>query len=369
MDPLTTRTTLGLVVALVLGAPACGALEGWDRPAGAVGVIRGHLQGDPLALRPATAGPPNLRVGLVWGDDPDTDPFCTEHGRNLLVGPGALLTDAADVGCADTLRFVPSRLVASVAVDARPDAPFALELAALPAADDLRGYGFDRIVYGSLVLWDDIDGSGTLEVVRARRIGRGHDGPDHDEREHGAIAYTPADPESDDVVYGATFLTMTAPHARIVYQEGGANYAFNYYPTPGCSTPPAGFSIAHVTPGLPRSTCRFEALATAEVDLPLRAPPELRDLRCGLPRSMSDVRPGGRGPLPQGLARDCLGAHGDPAVDAAFDQACAMSCISPTELAIADRRAACPGVLHFDLWAGDQGDSTPLRPDWWSCDL
>ena len=122
--------------------------------------------------------------------------------------------------------------------------------------------------------------------------------------------------------------------------------------------------------------CQYSALEELRVDVRVGPPQEFSDAACGLPRSVSGVRPrlSEDGPA-DGLASDCLGDHADRERQAELDLACAISCLSPTELAISDRRARCPGVLHFDLCAGRDGgvcakdgeSELPPHPACWTC--
>ena len=406
------------LVGLVVG---CGELAAAVDVAPALVTLRGQLVGAVPAERAhGVAGAVDLRVGLVWADDLDRDAFCIDHGRNPLLsllppgrggrggGPDAevVLTAAADVGCADSFRFVPSRVAASAAIPAKPGASFSLELPYLPAADDLWGMGFDRVVYGSVVVWDDVDGSGTLEIIRAKIFGRPTDdggeerGDDGDRRrrgegtDSGAIFHPVVDPTDRDVVHGASFVTLAEPHTRVVFREGAFDTAPQYYPAPRCDPPPVGFSLMTVRGNPLAPNCEYQPLEGARIDVAVRPAAELESVACGLPRSVSGVPPSLQPVLPNGLATDCLRHFewvDDPVLRARLedeqDASCAISCVGQTEMAIADKRAACPGVLHFDLCAdrkegacADEEDAagtlaelpwmddrTTPHPDWWTC--
>src|SRR5262249_12373099 len=90
-----------------------------------------------------------------------------------------------------------------------------------------------RVAYASLVIYDDRDGDGTLTLGRpARLAGR-----------------EPSDPANDqgistlDLVYAASFTSMTRPDTRLAFREGAFNQAAAFYPRSGCGDPLPSFSI------------------------------------------------------------------------------------------------------------------------------
>ena len=70
-----------------------------------------------------------------------------------------------DAGCRDPFGFVPDVVSVSVPIDV--DAPATLTLTQLPAADVMVGDVTARVAYGSLVVFDDRDDTGTLELSTA----------------------------------------------------------------------------------------------------------------------------------------------------------------------------------------------------------
>ncbi len=215
--------------ALVLAALAlasCGKLQGFGGPVPPLVTFNVSFTGDLTPLLPlGVAGTRSLQVGLVWGAQWLTEPFC--------VLPPA--SDAAKAviaaGCRDPFGFVPARVSASAAVAA--DGTASLPLFQLPSADVLIGDVTARIAYASLVVYDDRDGNnGTLELSEPHRApsGRG-DGPDSNDT-----------PDATDIIYGASFLTMTAPDQRVAYREGAFSESA-FYPRVGCGDPLKGFSI------------------------------------------------------------------------------------------------------------------------------
>jgi hypothetical protein len=134
-------------------------------------------------------------------------------------------------GCRDPFGFVPAR------VEANADFAFPgsaeIDLFTLPGADVLVGDLTARSAYGSMVLYDDINDSGTLELARPNRLGVPTEGPGS---EPGATMLA-------DTVLGASFVSMTAPDQRVAYREGAFDAAAAFYPRAGCGDPPPAFSM------------------------------------------------------------------------------------------------------------------------------
>jgi hypothetical protein len=199
----------------------CGKLEGLDIPVTPLARIQVQVTGD----LPATARPtPQLRVALMWGEQWLPEPFC-------VLPPES--TNAAEViatGCPDPFRFVPN--LASADIPIQPDVTATIDLINLPEADLMVGDLTARIAYASLIVYDDINGNGMLDL---------HHPPHHQRHEEN---YNPGTLATRDQVYGASFVSMTKPDQRVAYREGAppaANFAF--YPRIGCPDPPPAFSI------------------------------------------------------------------------------------------------------------------------------
>lgn len=171
-----------------------------------------------------------LRVALVWGAQYLSDFFC------LLPPESEEAAAVAAAGCRDPFGFVPQRVGAEVAVE--PGVPGVLELYDLPAPDVMVGDLTARVGYASVVVYEDVDGNGALDL---QCIPRGDDG--EDERGGGRDCEEARSREGLDVVRGASFLTMTAPDQRIAFREGDFNAASAFYPRAGCPAPPQGFSL------------------------------------------------------------------------------------------------------------------------------
>jgi hypothetical protein len=159
----------------------------------------------------------------VWGDQWQTEPFC------ILPPESDAAAAVIAAGCRDPFGFVPLRVAANAPVTLGQ--PGSLSLDDLPGADVLVGDVTARVAYGSLVVYDDRDGNGTLKLDRPRRTRSGGDGPRPDE-----VA------DSLDVVYGASFVTMTAPDQRVAFRDG-AFIGTAFYPRAGCGAPPPQFSV------------------------------------------------------------------------------------------------------------------------------
>jgi hypothetical protein len=206
-------------MALSLGACSSG---GSEKPHVTFNV---SLSGDLASLRPADdTSEPSLRVALVWGAQWSTDPFC------VLPPESDAVTGVIAAGCRDPFSFVPGVVAASAPIAASSNTT--LTVSQLPPADLLIGDTTARIAYGSLVIYDDRDRSGTLELSQPHPAPAGP----------GIVSRGPV-PDPADVIYGASFVTMTEPDQRVAYREGGFDGTGTFYPRAGCPAPPVGFSI------------------------------------------------------------------------------------------------------------------------------
>jgi len=172
------------------------------------------LDGGPL--------PTQLHAALVWGLQWLPEPFCVLPPES----PQAAAVIAA--GCRDSFGFVPDRVGADTPIT--PGVPATINLYTLPAADVMVGDVTARIAYASIVVYDDRNGNGILDLrhpVRQRRGGEPVDDA----------------PGAADRVYGASFISMTLPDRRVAFREGDFNESVAFYPRQGCADPPKGFSI------------------------------------------------------------------------------------------------------------------------------
>ena len=209
-----------------LALAACGKLQGFGGPVPPLVTFNAAFTGDLASvLPPGIAGARSLQVGLVWGAQWLTEPFC------VLPPESAAAKAVIDAGCRDTYGFVPARVDVSAPVAA--DGTAALPLYQLPSADILIGDVTARVAYASLVVYDDRDDNHTLSLSQPHRLpSGGDDGPPMTDS-----------PDSVDIIYGASFLSMTMPDHRVAYREGAFNTNGAFYPRAGCGDPPKGFSI------------------------------------------------------------------------------------------------------------------------------
>jgi len=220
------------VAASVLGG--CGDLKGFGGPAPPLVTFQIVVNGDPTPLRPPGIDDvKSLKVALVWGEQWLTEPFC-------ILPPES--DDAKAViaaGCRDPFGFVPQLVAASVPVDV--GVPTSLSLFELPGPDVMVGPITSRVAYASLVVYDERGGdTDALDLAIPHRTpAGGMDGRPMDDTT-----------DSPDIVYGASFVTMTAPDQRVAYSEGTFNPAAAFYPRSGCydpsgdpPDPPNGFSV------------------------------------------------------------------------------------------------------------------------------
>ena len=259
-----------LAVALLAG---CGDLVGLGGVPTPLATIAVEVTGDLEPLRPPGTEDetPHLHVALVWGAQWQPEAFC------FLPADSPESAAVIDEGCPDNFGFVPARVAASVPVE--PGGAAELELFQLPGADVMVGDVTARVAYGSLVVFDDRDGDGTLALQEDHGEG-GAPGP-------GAVL---------DLVYGASFLTMTRPDQRIAFREGDFDQDAAFYPRRGCEAPPRGFSalgaggfteeeaVAAVLMGeLPAedpASCSTAALDDEVVTIPLEPPDAVSEVAC-----------------------------------------------------------------------------------------
>jgi hypothetical protein len=365
---IVNRTRVaGCVIALLAG---CGKLSGFGGAPPPLVTFQFTVTGDLAPLRPqGVTSERALQVALVWGAQWLTEPFC-------FVPPPA--SDAAEagpviaMGCRDPFGFVPNRVAANVPVTIGDTT--ALSLYDLPSADVMVGPITARIAYGSLVVYDDRDGSGTLELSQPHRTAAGGRGPPMEEIT-----------DSADVVYGASFLSMTLPDQRIALLEGTFDGTAAFYPRNGCDPPPAAFSVltaggfsdaegrasslAGRLPMEDRTACGQADPRDAVVTIAVQAPASVREVSCVERANDSSTRyrePPGDAPDLSGRLTAC--AH-LPSFDAGNQS-------SLIQLVVSGRaQDRCMGLTHYTLrgcrenvsCAVPDWDFTATPPAWWPC--
>ncbi|HEY2902908.1 MAG TPA: hypothetical protein VGL59_20160 [Polyangia bacterium] len=359
----------GALLAVFLLPVACGKLQGLSGTQAPLVSFNVVTAGDLAPLRPAgVSAEKSLQVALIWGTNWLTEPFCVLPAESDAAA--AVIT----AGCRDPFSFVPARVAMSVPIT--PGASTSLSLLDLPTADLLVGDVTARVAYASLVIYDDRDGSGTLELAQPHRTasGRGGGPPMNDDTA-----------DSGDVIYGASFLTMTAPDQRVAYREGAFDSSSTFYPRSGCTPPPTGFSVlgaggftaaagmtAAVSGKLPAedsAACTQSAPADALVTVTLQAPAVVDEVGCVERTDDSSIRY--REPpvdAPDISERVTACAH-LPTFDAGDQSALIQYVVSGRS---SDR---CKGLTHYTLRGCRQSvscavpdwDFTATPPAWWRC--
>jgi hypothetical protein len=218
--------TVGAALSVAAIVSGCGNLQGLGGPSTPLVSFNIIVSGDIASVRPAGVDSERaLHVALVWGEQWLTEPFClpTQHPDSAN---GVVMN-----GCRDPFGFVPARVGADVPVTIGVATMISLQ--DLPSADLMVGDITSRVAYASLVVYDDRDGDGTLTLALPHRLPSAGPGPPQMDTN-----------DSPDIVYGASFLTMTAPDQRIGYLEGFYTPSA-FYPRNGCdpAAPPSGFSV------------------------------------------------------------------------------------------------------------------------------
>jgi hypothetical protein len=360
-----------LLAVLLAGCAGCDKLVGLSGSTTPLATVRFQVTGETPSPAPA-----RLRVALVWGAEWLPEPFCILPAES----PRAATVIAA--GCRDSFGFAPLRVAANAATAIGTAASF--DLYDLPAADDMVGDVTARIAYGSLVAYDDRDGDGTLGLARPAGAGGG--------MMPSEMGPTPA-LDTPDVIYGASFVTMTEPDRRIAYREGGFNAAAAFYPRNGCPPPPPAFSVLGaggfsaekavaalsmgMLPPQDPASCTEAGLDQTTVDVPLRPLDSVRQLKCQ-PTGGTTGQTRYREPRePWDLASVTWACAGLPdlgrlpGVDGGAPATSTMQ-----QLVIAGPPTAdCKGLLHYTLrgcrndpmCAMPEWDLTATPPAWWPC--
>jgi hypothetical protein len=358
---------LALFSALAAG---CSNLEGLGGAVPPLVTFQVESTGDLGPLRPpGITTDRSLQVALVWGAQWLPEPFC------VLPPESDSAAAVIAAGCRDPFGFVPSLVAAGVPVTI--ETPTRLPLFDPPPTDVLVGDVTSRIGYASLVFYDDRDGSGTLNLSESHPTASGGDGgPDQEDT-----------PDSNDVIYGASFLTMTAPDQRVSFLQGTFNELSAFYPRSGCPDPldefrvlgAGGFSAAAglasaVSGALPPedpSTCTGADLdpATVLVTIAAQPPADVAEVSCS-ERTLDGTTRYRQPPTdePDFTNRVTACAH-LPSFDAGDQTNLIQLVVSgqPTD--------HCKGLTHYTLrgcredvsCAVPDWDFTANPPAWWPC--
>lgn len=360
----------GLAVLVgVVGGGGCGGgggLQGFGGPPTPLVTFPVLVSGDVAAAHPpGDPGTASLRVALVWGAQWLTEAFCIRPADS----PEAQA--AIDAGCRDPFAFVPARVAADVPVVI--GTPASLSLFDLPAADVMVGDITARVAHGTMVLYDDRDGDGTLGLATPHRTSGGGPGPPQ-----------PNVRDSPDVVYGASFVTMTAPDQRVVFREGQFNETA-FYPRSGCPHPRPGFSVVHAG-GFSRdaglmtalngqlpledpASCTPEGESDPVIEIAVQDPASVQEVSCVQRSDDSSIRyrePPADAPDFGGRVTAC--AHLPSFTDGPPS--------GPIQLVVSGRSSdRCMGLTHYTLrgcrqdvaCAAPDWDFTATPPAWWPC--
>jgi hypothetical protein len=293
------------------------------------------------------------------------EPFC------VLPPESPAVAAVIAAGCPDSFRFVPNRVAADSTIT--PGTPVTLDLATLPAADVMVGDVTARIAYASLIVYDDRNENRMLDLRHPPQQRHHDEGPEDA-------------PGPYDVVYGASFISMTQPDRRLAFREGGFNDGVAFYPRFGCEPPPKGFSLLSAggfsqtaalvsalqgqLPAEDPTTCSVSTLDDTVV-IPLQAPTSLTQLACTSNDSggVTNYRQApADGPTLAGHTWACAGFPQLPGDVAGVAQG--------QQLVVAGVPAdACQSITHYTLRGCDNDpscatpswDFTSTPPTWWPC--
>jgi hypothetical protein len=343
------RLLLRRLALMCFAAAACGDLEGLGGEAPPLATISVQINGE--ATRP-------LHAALVWGAQWLAESTCTSQPATPDVAA------VMQAGCRNPFAFTPDRVAAVAPVEG---GAAELTLPSLPSADVMVGGLSARIAYGSIVVFEDGDGSGALELARPTRLPGSSNGP--------------PDPGEDDlatgdVIHGASFVAMTEADTRIAFREGGFNAAAAFYPRSGCGDPLPAFSVlsaggfsltdaiaAGQSGKLPQqdpATCSEVPLDGAVIGVAVRPPADVREVGCLQRVSSGRIR------------------YREPPVDAPDFAGRTLACAAVTELVVSGRADdTCKGLTHYTLRGCDaaadlacetpEWDFTATPPAWWPC--
>ncbi len=345
---------------------ACSKLEGFSGEVPPFATYTVEVDGDLTAVRPpGDTGAPKLAVALLWGQQWLTEALCLEGAGPIPIDPRDDASKVAPVlasGCRDPFGFVPLRVETNVPIELGVPASF--DLIELPGADVLVGDLTARVAYGSLVVYDDRDGDGTLTLARPNRLGSAN----------GMMMNDPTPTVLADRIYGASFVTMTAPDQRVAYREGAFVQAA-FYPRAGCSDPPPAFSVAGAggftadaaiaatvagtLPAEDPASCTEAAPTDATIEIAVQAPADVVELGCTENNDDSSVRyrePEADAPDFTNRTTACVHVP-------SFDTPSDTVELIVTGIVTGTATDSCKGLTHYVL-KGCRSDPNCALPDW-----
>ncbi len=353
---------------LCLALAACDDLTGFSGEPPPLATFRVTLTGD--------VPDSELRVGLVYGVQWLPEPLC------FLPPESPEVAAVVAAGCRDVLAFTPIRATNTVAI--APGQTAELPLFQLPSADVMVGDLTGRVAYGSLVVFDDIDGDGELAFAQPVLLPTGafNGGNDHDDEDNEGT-------RRPDEVLGASFVSMTAPDRRVAFLEGEF-FETGFYPRRGCGAPLPGFSILSAggftldaaiaatldgeLPAQDPATCAEDDPETP-IEIALDEPGALSEVTCKQRALDSSVRY--RDPPavpPPGFEKR---AHACTSIPTLGEPAPATADLVQLVIASNNEHEPCKGFTHYTLVGCDGGElecdeyEWDLRanpPAWWPCE-
>jgi hypothetical protein len=316
-----------------MAVAGCGqAVHDLSVPTTPLVTVHGHVDTTALA-RPHPAAP--LLGALIWAAVPGVNPVCVETASQQLVPSDPNQVRAVASACPDAQGVFPGQ--PQVWVPIGPDGNFDLVLYTLPAISVSVGDGVTRVAYGSLIVFEDVNGDGQPTLPRL---------PTGEGRRRAVVGPQPSDP---DRIVAASFYALEAPQQRIVFREGDFVTPSFFYPAPGPGVgcePPPGFSIETAPPYAdpPVSDCAFSKTDDTRLELvPLSDAEGLAFLCRGLQTDATVNQPIGDEPPPQGGATNVCYGHG--------------------VLAVVYHLSVCTVLRSYAL-AGCQQDPLCATPEW-----
>lgn len=362
------------VVLLGLALAGCDSLTGFNGEAPPFATIRVQVSGDFEAVRAPMATNENLRVGLVWGEQWLPEALC------FLPPESPEVAAVVAAGCRNPLSFTPVRVTESEPLV--PGGITELSLAELPSADLMVGDLTARVGFASIVVFDDRDRDGTLQLARTRRLPQGGNG-------HGPDEPDEPEPITRDLVYGASFVAMSEPDTRLAFREGDF-IETGFYPRRGCDAPLPAFSLvsaggfsfaaalaataAGMLPSEDPATCSEVKPEDAIVTVPFRPNTEVREVGCEQRREDSSVRYRQPPDEPLDIANLTYACAKIPS----FGTDGAGSTNGIIQLVVAPRpEDTCKGLTHYTLFGCNEEttfecdaprwDYRANPPAWWPC--
>ena len=324
-------------------------------------VLQSDLEQLPIETRS------RLRFGLVWLGINIPSTWCAERLSSILLGEAfssvefAELTQLSEL-CRNPLGVAPILAGPSVALE---DASSVISedglitqsivFTALPPSEVLIGTPDARIAYASLVIFEDLNDNGILD------IGQSHPPIFWDEleprrnRNDDSVKesrFSFDDYDSADQLYSSSFNSLLDSHQRLVFREGRFNESY-FYPLGGC-TPPPGFSYLNVDGDFQEASCTASPIDEPIVLTLTKPSLSLQEAICA-PADVWLFQP----PI------------NEP------DSHYQYTCLSPNELAASDPEQNCKNLSIIQLvdcpinepnCNDAEWDVRDQVPEWWPCD-